>query len=89
MEKARDDERDLRQPPGLEVLQVVVLDGRGAGVVRPPFPEDEDVVRLAVGHIVEADVVDLPAHACSFEKVQDDRIVEDPISEDVVVRDPA
>src|SRR5258708_40204002 len=84
LRKARDDERHLRQGSVLQVLQIVVLDRDRAGIVGPPLPEDEDIVRLAIGHIVEADVVDLPADPGPLEQVEDDRVVEDPITEHAV-----
>src|SRR6266849_5476562 len=77
--EAGDDERDLRQPAELQVVQVIALAAPGALVVRPSLPEDEDVVAVPERHAVPADVVDLPSHARCFEEVEDDRVVEDAV----------
>ena len=87
--KARDDERHLGQAAPLQVVEVIAFAAQSALVVRPSLPENEDVVRVAVGYAVPADVVDLPTDARRLEQVEDDRVVEYAIPPDAVGGDPA
>jgi hypothetical protein len=71
---ARDDPRDLGQSATPQVVEEAALRAERALVVRPALPEDKDVVGVAVGDAVPADVVDLPGHAGRLEQVEDDRV---------------
>ena len=87
--EARDQPRDLRQPAAASVVQETALAPARAIVVGVLLPEDEDVVRVAEGDAVPAQVVDLPGHARGVEQVEDDRVVEDAVSPDAVRGDSA
>src|SRR5205809_516518 len=73
----------------LQVLEELLLGTVCALVVRKPLPEDDDVVGVAKGDAVHADVVDLPRHIRGVEQVEDDRVVEDTVAPDAVGGDAA
>ena len=87
--EARDDERHLRQPPEFQVIEVAAPAAAGALIVRPPLPEDEDVVGVAERDAVHPDVVDPPREVGVLEQVEDDRVVEGAVAPHAVGRDPA
>ena len=73
----------------MEVVQVLAFASTGALVVRPSLPEHEHVVGVAVGNAVLADIVNFPAHTGCLEQVEDDRIIEHPVTPDAVGCDPS
>src|SRR5438093_13415613 len=73
----------------MEVVEVLAFTATGALVVRPSFPEYEHIIGVAVRHAVLADVVNLPANARRFEKVEDDRVIEHAIAPHAISCDPA
>ena len=81
--------RDLRQLALARVVEERTLRPQRAVVVLVLLPEKEDVVRVAVGDAVEADVVDLPRDSGLVEQVEDHRVAEDAEAPDAVRRDPA
>src|SRR5438876_456526 len=85
----RDHPRDLRQRALASVVEERTLRPQRAVVVLVLLPEKEDVVRVAVGDAVEADVVDLPRDSGLVEQVEDHRVAEDAEAPDAVRRDPA
>src|SRR2546423_13052151 len=83
---AGNDEGHLGQAAEGEVVEIAALAAARPLILRPALPENEDVVRVAVGDAVEADVVHLPRHARRLEPVENDGVVEDAESPDAVGR---
>src|SRR5207248_11101262 len=58
-------------------------------VMREVLPEHEHVIGVTEWHRVPIHVVDAPGHASFIEQIEDDRIVEYPVTPDPDGRDPA